>query len=116
MTATTEFLGFRFEKGSREDLFARLVAMSSAPFGYVVTPNVDLVNRAARDAEIRALYDGATVHLCDSKILTVMAKTKKIALDCYPGWDGAARDSASRLSARTHRTGRRWSRAIRRCR
>jgi exopolysaccharide biosynthesis WecB/TagA/CpsF family protein len=87
MTGTTEFLGFRFEKGAREELFARLVAMSAAPFGYVVTPNVDLVNRAARDPEIRALYDGAAVHLCDSKILTVMARTKKIALDCYPGSD-----------------------------
>lgn len=87
MTGTTEFLGFRFEKGSRQELFARLVAMSAAPFGYVVTPNVDLVNRAARDPEIRALYDDAAVHLCDSKILTLMAKAKKIALDCYPGSD-----------------------------
>ncbi len=33
MADTTDFLGFRFEQGSREDLFSRLVAMSAAPFG-----------------------------------------------------------------------------------
>ncbi|WP_322964465.1 WecB/TagA/CpsF family glycosyltransferase [Sphingomonas fuzhouensis] len=87
MTATTDFLGFRFEKGTREALFERLIAMGRAPYGYVVTPNVDFVNRAARDPEIRALYDGAAVHLCDSKVLTMMAKAKGVALDCYPGSD-----------------------------
>lgn len=87
MMTTTDFLGFRFERGSREALFDRMVGMAQAPFGYVVTPNVDLVNRAARDAEVRALYDGAAIHLCDSKVLTLMAKAKGVALDCYPGSD-----------------------------
>ena len=45
MMTTTDFLGFRFERGSREALFDRMVGMAQAPFGYVVTPNVDLVNR-----------------------------------------------------------------------
>ncbi len=81
MMTTTDFLGFRFERGSREALFDRMVGMAQAPFGYVVTPNVDLVNRAARDAEVRALYDGAAIHLCDSKVLTLMAKAKGVALE-----------------------------------
>jgi exopolysaccharide biosynthesis WecB/TagA/CpsF family protein len=81
------FLGFRFAKGSRAALFDEVIARSRGPFGYVVTPNVDFATRAAADADVARLYDGAALQLCDSRILALLAKTKGVALDCYPGSD-----------------------------
>lgn len=87
MTYSVDFLGFRLAKGSRSALFDDIVARSQGPFGYVVTPNVDFVTRAAADVDVARLYDGAALQLCDSRVLAMLAKTKGVALDCYPGSD-----------------------------
>lgn len=87
MTESVDFLGFRFARGARAVLFDDVVARSQGQFGYVVTPNVDFVTRAAADADVARLYDGAALQLCDSRILAMLAKTKGMALDCYPGSD-----------------------------
>ena len=87
LTYYVDFLGFRFAKGSRSALSDDIVARSQDPFTYVVTPNVDFATRAAADSDIARLYCGAAVQLCDSRILALLAKTKGVALDCYPGSD-----------------------------
>lgn len=53
---------------SRAELLARLQA------GVVVTPNVDMVMRAARDADFRALLACADYRLCDSQIVLAAAR------------------------------------------
>lgn len=87
MTECVAFLGFRFARGTRAALFNDIVERSQGPFGYVVTPNVDFATRAAADTDVARLYDGAALQLCDSRILAMLAKTKGVALDCYPGSD-----------------------------
>lgn len=87
MTECVDFLGFRFARGTRAVLFDDVVARSQGRFGYVVTPNVDFATRAAADADVARLYNGAALQLCDSRILAMLAKTRGVALDCYPGSD-----------------------------
>ncbi len=87
MTERVDFLGFRFAQGSRAALFDDIIARAQGPFGYIVTPNVDFATRAAANADVARLYDGASLQLCDSRILALLAKTKGVALDCYPGSD-----------------------------
>lgn len=53
---------------SRAELLAQLRA------GVLVTPNVDIVMRAARDAGFRALLAGADYRICDSQIVLAAAR------------------------------------------
>lgn len=57
------------------------------PFAYIVTPNVDHVVRLSREAELGPLYDGAAARICDSRVLSKLARTRGHALKVYPGSD-----------------------------
>lgn len=56
-------------------------------FAYVVTPNVDHIVRLEREPDLRSLYAGAWLNLCDSRVLELFARASKLALPCAPGAD-----------------------------
>lgn len=88
--ATTEFLGVSFDNLSANAAFqAVTLLMGKHEFSYVVTPNVDHV--VALDAtsdviETRA-YAEANLTLCDSRILSALARQSGLTLDPVPGSD-----------------------------
>jgi N-acetylglucosaminyldiphosphoundecaprenol N-acetyl-beta-D-mannosaminyltransferase len=61
----------------------------SAPFAYVVTPNVDHVLRLAdsRGGELRQIYEGAWLSTCDSRVLRGLARRRGLRLGLAPGSD-----------------------------
>ena len=83
----TRTLGFRFCNGSIASILARIVTMAKTPYAYVVTPNVDFVVRAQRDAAARDLYDRAAVQICDSRVLRLAMVPLGLKLSCLPGSD-----------------------------
>jgi exopolysaccharide biosynthesis WecB/TagA/CpsF family protein len=63
-----------------------------APFGYVVTPNVDHTIRFHDDAQFRALYADASYVLLDSRFLAkILRLTKGLKLQVCTGSDLTAR-------------------------
>ncbi len=61
--------------------------LAHQPFSYMLTPNVDtMVHFFAGDLP-KAFYHGASARLCDSRILTLMARLRGKRLTCYPGSD-----------------------------
>jgi exopolysaccharide biosynthesis WecB/TagA/CpsF family protein len=87
----TSFLGVDFDRldmAATERWLAERPA--DAPFGYIVTPNVDHVvklDAAPADAEIRTAYAEATLRLCDSRIVAKLAKARGLDLPVVPGSD-----------------------------
>lgn len=89
------FLGIGFDPLDTDGAVAWLGRVGAgAPFGYVVTPNVDhLVRLDALDGddalgrEVRAAYDAATLVLCDSRVLARLARFYGVALPLAPGSD-----------------------------
>lgn len=61
-------------------------------FKYVVTPNIDHLDRLTRNrAEYGPLYANADLCICDSRILKVLLKLKKISIESVvPGSDLSA--------------------------
>jgi N-acetylglucosaminyldiphosphoundecaprenol N-acetyl-beta-D-mannosaminyltransferase len=90
MTETVEFLGFNFARGSRAEVMAEVLARSSQPYSFAITPNVDFITRAAKSEGVMTLYGQAGLQICDSRILKLLAKTQGVELDCYPGSDVVA--------------------------
>jgi exopolysaccharide biosynthesis WecB/TagA/CpsF family protein len=61
---------------------------SSDPFSYIVTPNVDHVVRHWREGEaLRAVYEDADLSLCDSRILSLVARLCGTKLPVVTGSD-----------------------------
>lgn len=62
---------------------------TTAPFAYVVTPNVDdflrLVERGG--PTLRAVYEGAWLSVCDSRVLRLLARWRGARLGFAPGSD-----------------------------
>ena len=89
LTSRVPFAGLQFDALTLDDAVARLAARDEdAPFGYVVTPNVDHVARLQRgDAALRAVYAGAVLCLNDSRILTRLAAALGVWLPPVPGSD-----------------------------
>ena len=85
--APTGYLGFRFFRGSRAEAKRAVDAAAGGSFGYVVTPNVDFITRAAKDPDVAALYDGAALQFCDSRVLSRIARLRGVTLDVHPGSD-----------------------------
>lgn len=85
------FVGVGFDPLTMEDVLARLSAVTAAsPYGYVVTPNVDHVVRLddpAEASELKPLYDGADLSLCDSRIIAHLARARGLTLPVVPGSD-----------------------------
>jgi N-acetylglucosaminyldiphosphoundecaprenol N-acetyl-beta-D-mannosaminyltransferase len=88
---TASFLGIEFDLLDMGQVKHWLGARSAtAPFTYIVTPNVDHVVKleaTPRDAEIWRAYDGAALRLCDSRIVAKLARMHGIDLPVVPGSD-----------------------------
>jgi exopolysaccharide biosynthesis WecB/TagA/CpsF family protein len=61
---------------------------ASAPFSYIVTPNVDHVVRLQRNrSDLWPVYRAAWMTLCDSRILALLARLEGCSLPVLPGSD-----------------------------
>jgi N-acetylglucosaminyldiphosphoundecaprenol N-acetyl-beta-D-mannosaminyltransferase len=89
MSKRASFLGLDFEPMNTGSAVARLAAWAarSAPFDYVVTPNVDHRVRLAREPELWPLYRQAGLVLNDSRILSRLARLDGTDLPASPGAD-----------------------------
>ena len=67
-TNRIEFLDLQFDRATFEQVKAWLRSVTPAkPYGYVVTPNVDLTVRAHREQGLSQLYSDADLCVCDSR-------------------------------------------------
>lgn len=87
----SEFLGVGFDKLTEHQVIERLGQVTAeTPFGYIVTPNVDHVvrlNGEAADAALAAAYAGADLCVCDSRVLSSLARMRRIHLPVVTGSD-----------------------------
>ena len=82
------FLGMDFDDQSLDEWLRLLEnAGSTQNFDYIVTPNVDhIVNYNEKSFPTEA-YDTARFRICDSRILSKLAKLKGFSLQAIPGSD-----------------------------
>ena len=87
---TVEFLGLHFDDLNASAALNEVKQLiGNAAFSYVVTPNVDhmvALNRTA-DATLLPAYDNADLILCDSRILSQLARRSGLTLAAVPGSD-----------------------------
>lgn len=87
----TSFLGLDFDPLDLGEASRWLADRAAdAPFGYVVTPNVDHLVRLhgpAATAELWDAYRGAALTLCDSRILRKVARLRGVRLALAAGSD-----------------------------
>lgn len=88
------FLNIDFNTSSRQDILTALCELSaSRSHSYIVTPNVDhmVMLDGLPDIEIRRrfadAYNRAVIRLCDSRILSALARLRGINLPVFPGSD-----------------------------
>lgn len=85
------FLDLDFDAAGTDEVIARLKAASAeSPFSYIVTPNVDhMVRLNLRDApaSLRDAYRSATLCLCDSRVLSRLARWCGLTLPVVTGSD-----------------------------
>ena len=85
------FLGLRFDSINFAAALARVRGRSpGAPFGYVVTPNVDHVVRLLTEndrADVAQAYASAELTLCDSRVLALLARRRGKRLPVASGSD-----------------------------
>lgn len=89
-TERREFLGVGFDTLSEGETLERLAgATAEAPYGYVVTPNVDHLVRLHDDRQagrnLASVYEQASLCLCDSKILHLLGRLRGVRLPVVPG-------------------------------
>ena len=90
-TNRADFLDLTFDRLTFRQVKDRLRAVTAAtPYGYIVTPNVDHVVRLRREPELRPLYEEASLCLCDSRILRLLARLSGIDLPLVAGSDLSA--------------------------
>lgn len=103
---TRPFLGLSFAMATRGEVLAWVrEAAASDRFTYVVTPNVDHVVRlheADLSSTVDAAYRGATLTLCDSRILAALARLSGVDLPVVPGSDLTAAILAAPAFAGLH--------------
>lgn len=85
--SATQFMTLSFRDGAPGVLRGEVVAMARGPYGYVVTPNVDHMVRLLGGRIDEAVYRGAALMVCDSRILAGLARLKSKRLSVYPGSD-----------------------------
>ncbi|MBX7539395.1 WecB/TagA/CpsF family glycosyltransferase [Qipengyuania sphaerica] len=87
----TEFLGMNFHNAVLAELLDSLSSnIGAARFRYAVTPNVDhlvTIARSAIGSDIRVAYDEADYLVCDSRVLSLMARKSRVELPAVPGSD-----------------------------
>lgn len=85
------FVGLSFDDVSLGTALDHLAARGAeAPFAYVVTPNVDHVVRLTEvepSSELAAAYRYAWMCLCDSRVLSLLARLRGIRLEVVSGSD-----------------------------
>lgn len=93
------FLGLDFQPMTTEAAVKAVSALGllEAPFGYVVTPNVDHMIRLHGDASLRPLYEGAALLVNDSRILELLAGRDGLDFPASPGADIVARLFAAEI-------------------
>jgi exopolysaccharide biosynthesis WecB/TagA/CpsF family protein len=73
--APVRLLGVDFDDLALDEVVARLLARAEgAGFEYVVTPNVDHIERLGRIAALSPVYQGAMLCLLDSRFLQICAR------------------------------------------
>lgn len=94
-TERHSFAGVAFDPLTMDEVLARLSRVTpESDYAYVVTPNVDHAVRLddpRQAAELKAYYDGADVSVCDSRILSHLARARGFNLPVVPGSDLTAR-------------------------
>ena len=86
----TRFLDVDFDRLTMDELIGRLAAVGpDAPFGYIVTPNVDHLVKIARGATpgLRDIVARAAYCVCDSRVLARIAGLRGVTLAVIPGSD-----------------------------
>jgi exopolysaccharide biosynthesis WecB/TagA/CpsF family protein len=91
-TTKTEFVGLRFDDINTSQAVDFILNKTSAPFSFVVTPNVDHVvrlehDKRSRSGELMSLYKYADLCLCDSRVLAKLALRYRVKLTVVPGSD-----------------------------
>lgn len=85
------FVGVGFDRLTMDQVLGRLAEVTAAsPYGYLVTPNVDHVVRLddpEQGRDLKPLYDGADLSLCDSRIIAHLARLRGVSLPVVPGSD-----------------------------
>lgn len=86
----TRFMTLDFADGDRPALLERVAGMARGPYAYVVTPNVDHVIKLMDGRVGREVYADADLKICDSRILSHLARLRGLRLPVYPGSDMTA--------------------------
>jgi N-acetylglucosaminyldiphosphoundecaprenol N-acetyl-beta-D-mannosaminyltransferase len=87
-TDRVEFLDLKFDRLTFSQVKKWLqTATAFKSYGYIVTPNVDHMVRLKSEPELRPLYEGANLCLCDSRVLRLLARISGIALPLVAGSD-----------------------------
>ena len=89
-SGVTRFMTLDFEDGSREQMLGRVTSLARAAYSYVVTPNVDHVVKLLEGKVPASVYRGAGMKVCDSRILSHLARLRGQKLSVYPGSDMTA--------------------------
>jgi N-acetylglucosaminyldiphosphoundecaprenol N-acetyl-beta-D-mannosaminyltransferase len=84
------FMTLDFADGDRPQMLARVIGMARGAYGYVVTPNVDHVIKLMDGRVAREVYADADLKVCDSRILSHLARLRGVTLPVYPGSDMTA--------------------------
>ena len=84
------FMTLDFADGDRPQMLARVIGMARGAYGYVVTPNVDHVVKLMDGRVGREVYADADLKVCDSRILSHLARLRGVTLPVYPGSDMTA--------------------------
>ena len=88
MASVVPFLGMRFVDGDIEGIRTAIGrSLAIGDFAYAVTPNVDHVvsYHDGGDRCLREAYDGARLQICDSRILSALARPSGRRLIPTPG-------------------------------
>src|SRR5687768_1977611 len=87
-TNTVTFLNLDFDNLALDEVKARLAQVSpQSPYGYIVTPNVDHLVKLESHPRLRAIYEDADLCVCDSRILSLLARLQGRRLHVVPGSD-----------------------------
>ena len=91
-TDRIEFIDVAYDPLTFDQVVERLAAVTSdSPYGYLVTPNVDHVVRLERSAQnlpqLRRIYAEADLCVCDSRVLSRLARMQGLQLPVVPGSD-----------------------------
>lgn len=87
--STVQFIDVSFTMQGTDSVIEKVRDRpATAPFAYIVTPNVDHVVRLQRSrSDLWPAYRAAWMTLCDSRILARLAKRVGFALPVVPGSD-----------------------------